>query len=397
MKLPSASVLYILAAVSLLLATAVAQLPWLEEKSAPVYAAIAEFTFMLSLIGPWLLLVRQGHYKAGILIFLLAIPQAYWLYLHVPTGKPAAFLVVPFTLIPSLLYYAYLHVKKPSLLDDTTRSLMPLAVFMSAMFLCVASFLRVTVIIQPVLDQTIAAFQAQIGLGGFETTVRSWFPFKADHTLLLTLCYMTILPASIFMLLALREKAARIYFASWVIPTVIGYFSYWLIPAVGPTVASQYFPGILSNPSDDIYLYANGLTEIRNAIPSLHVVWALLLVFFARTLSLPVFCFVAFYSSANIVVTISSGGHWVSDIVASLPLTAMALYLASKCDPAFTLSRRDDLGGLVATLGLIGIVVGLRFYPDFIVAQAQACTAFILTIAACSLYLCWRWTPPGRY
>lgn len=395
MKKPAPlNILYVLALVQMAIATAVAQLPWLAPYSAPVYVPVAEYTFMLSQIGPWWQLVRQrGHRLAALVILLLGAPPAWWLAHHYTTGKPAFLLLVPLTVVPSLVYFFFMLRFRPQSLDERSRFLMPMIVFMSALFLCVASMLRATVICEPVLDLTIAAFQAQLGLAGFEAAVRHAFPWSWDLTVLVTTVYSNILPASMIMLLTLRQRPALVYFIAWVSTAIIGYFTYWLIPAVGPTVASQYFPEAFTTPSADVYVYASGLTEIRNAIPSLHVVWGLLLILFARRFSWLSFLGVCAFAATNILGTISTGSHWLSDLFASAPLMAIGLYLGSYGQH----DRYDRLGALIATASLVLIVIGLRFAPDFLIAFAPACAAYLVASAVFSLAVCWRLTNPARW
>lgn len=382
--------LYLLAALNFLLATAVAQLPWIQSYSAPVYVPLAEASFMLTMIGPWWLLARQRlHWKAAALILLAAIPQVWWISQHFTTGKPTLLLLVTFSFIPSLLYFFWLQRFRPQTLDEHSKQLMPMVAFLTTIFLSVASMLRATVIAEPVLDLSVASFQSQLGLTGFEDSVRRFFPWEWDFTFLITILYMNILPASLFMLLALNEEVAFKYLKAWVATVIIGYFTYWLVPVVGPTVASQYFPGVFSSPVADTYLYATGLTEIRNAIPSMHAVWALLLIGFARRFSWPVFIGVCAFSSANLLVTISSGGHWISDILVATPLAALGFYVAARPSRP---PLREQVYALGAAFSFILMILTLRFGPDFIVRQAWLCAGFLAATTLFSLALCRRWS-----
>jgi len=89
----------------------------------------------------------------------------------------------------------------------------------------------------------------------------------------------------------------------------------------------------------------------RNAIPSLHMAWVVLLYWNAKNLSRNLKVFLAIYAGLTILSTMGTGEHYFVDLVVALPL---ALFVQSVVSPAAktSITRRatSAAGGLGLTL-----------------------------------------------
>lgn len=100
---------------------------------------------------------------------------------------------------------------------------------------------------------------------------------------------------------------------------------YLLVPACGPA-----------------YLAAGelGRFQPRNCFPSMHAVWAILLVLNAeRPLHRVAF---GIYAALVIVATITSGEHYAIDILAAIPFALGVQWLAARCGNLFCASAQSE-------------------------------------------------------
>ena len=147
-------------------------------------------------------------------------------------------------------------------------------------------------------------------------------------TVLVYLC----LPLYVGAIYALRlpRDAER---PSWDIITMMmlagfgGWALYNLVPATGPRYFFDTFPvAPLSYKSlSRVFLEPLdvSLAVPRNAIPSLHMAWVLLLLWCSRPLSRGWRAFAVAYTAVTAFATLATGEHYLIDLVASLPFALM--------------------------------------------------------------------------
>ena len=107
---------------------------------------------------------------------------------------------------------------------------------------------------------------------------------------------------------------------------VLGYVLYFVFPATGPLyVAGASFP---NSPHPFATLsqvhphpIALSVPVARNAIPSLHMAWALLLWFNSRPFSRTVRALALAYVLVTIVGTLGTGEHYLADLVVAVPFS----------------------------------------------------------------------------
>jgi hypothetical protein len=164
-------------------------------------------------------------------------------------------------------------------------------------------------------------------------------------------------------LVRLKERAFPCMVA-FLVTGPVGVLFYNLFPACGPHALFQqgfpFHPFPMAQASR-LLLESLPVAGPRNAIPSLHLAWALLAWWYSRSLSwferLIAFLFLAFTAFA----TLGTGEHWFVDLIVAFPF---ALMIQGLC--AYSLSWKDGrrLGAFFSgLLGTTAWLFMLRFTP----------------------------------
>jgi PAP2 superfamily len=195
---------------------------------------------------------------------------------------------------------------------------------------------------------------------------------------------------------------------SWHMLTVIllagacGGLFYNIVPGTGPIYAfAQDFPW-KNLPYRDLASFPLQKMPIalgipRNAMPSLHVGWVVLLCWNARRFPRILRAALALYLVFTVIATLGGGQHYLVDLVVSLPFVLMvqsgALCIASLTTPGAA-SRRID------TRPLTGVAVGLvfvlswlamiRFGVPIVLKSPAIPWTFVLATIITTLVLEWR-------
>jgi hypothetical protein len=132
--------------------------------------------------------------------------------------------------------------------------------------------------------------------------------------------------------LALRERTGQVRPAellwTWAAAGAIGAIGYVLVPAVGPRFVFPEWPWQMP---DAAGTYATPLLPIpRNAMPSLHATWALLICWGARQGPVWVRWLLGPWLALTLLATVGAGGHYLIDLVAALPLTWAAAWIGAR-------------------------------------------------------------------
>jgi PAP2 superfamily len=161
----------------------------------------------------------------------------------------------------------------------------------------------------------------------------------------------------------LRGKAISI-FVAFLIMGPIGGFFYNLFPALGPVhLFADRFPWhpLATDQARRLFLEPVPIPGLRNAIPSLHMGWTLMALWYSRGLSIwergATMLFVLF----TVVATMGSGEHYLIDLVMAFPFV---LFLQALC--ATTLEWNDSRRLAPIAFGLGSMLVwfwALRYWP----------------------------------
>lgn len=195
----------------------------------------------------------------------------------------------------------------------------------------------------------------------------------------------------------IRRGARRI---SWYMLGVLllagvgGWLLYNVVPGTGPIYAfGRDFPW-RPLPYKDLTRFVLGTTAIpttipRNAMPSLHVGWAMLLYWNSRRFSVALRSGILVFLIVTVFSTLGSGQHYLVDLVGSLPfaLTVQATaMLAFRNEPS---ARRSQLiaaamAGFVTTFAWLGLV---RFGVEFALKSPLIPWTLALATATTALWL----------
>lgn len=134
-----------------------------------------------------------------------------------------------------------------------------------------------------------------------------WWRFAVEHNVLWTTlaCVYALMPTVIAVTWILEQNSTLRTVC--VLGTALAFVGYMLLPAVGPC----RFDWATQTPP----------ATMRNCLPSMHVTWSLLLVVFARNRWLK--AGLACFSVLTMLSTIGLGEHYVVDIIAAFPFTAL--------------------------------------------------------------------------
>lgn len=180
--------------------------------------------------------------------------------------------------------------------------------------------------------------------------------FCADHQWAWQACsivyYDFLFVLCAFVVLRWRQdgEAAGQLLARWVFATLVGYALYYWLPGVGPDVAfyggGSNLDSLPSPGQVELTLLSGFEGRPRNAMPSLHVTWALLIAFASIELATLVRAFGALYALATVVATLGLREHYLIDLVVAVPF---AVAVHASVSPIG--QRADTRAKLVAVLG----------------------------------------------
>jgi hypothetical protein len=168
---------------------------------------------------------------------------------------------------------------------------------------------------------------------------------------------------------------------AFIIGSMIGFTCYWLTPAIGPKVYfGADFPlahataGYLAN----LPLFDFDPAHPRNAMPSMHISWALLVFLYTR--GFPIWA--RFYAGAFVFLTacatLGLGEHYLMDLVVATPLV---LLVRALCAAGLTWADAARLRGALVGLALLTFwIVAIRLGPSIAPSIALILTA--LTVGA---------------
>lgn len=182
--------------------------------------------------------------------------------------------------------------------------------------------------------------------------------------------------------IAARTGKALSVVAALVCTGPIGVLFYNLLPALGPRLVTQLgfpFHALTRAQTMNLALVEIAAPGPRNAIPSLHMAWVLLICWYSRGLSLWTRAVAFLFLVFTIAATMGTGEHYFVDLVVGIPFAVFVESLFS-LHPRWQ-DRRKVLAlawGLGATLAWLGL---LRFAtPLFWISPAVPWGLVVATI-----------------
>lgn len=160
-----------------------------------------------------------------------------------------------------------------------------------------------------------------------------------------------------------RQKTAPLFILElFMVAGLLGYFLYLTFPATGPGyVAGPEFPGSPLSLSDlrGLVLHTVPIpwTVPRNAMPSLHITWVLLIWFNCKPLSRLVRALAFTFVLTTIFDTLGTGEHYFIDLLVAFPFAVAVQALCTRWVPVRSPGRFAPLvgGAAVTFLWLISL------------------------------------------
>lgn len=173
-----------------------------------------------------------------------------------------------------------------------------------------------------------------------------------------------------------KEKALPVALA-FLLTGPLGVLFYNLFPAVGPihTFRTWPAPPFSVEQVPDLVLGPLALRGPRNAMPSLHMAWVLLALWYTRRTSWWARSVTMAFVIFTVLATMGTGEHYFVDLVVAFPF---ALMIRSLFSFSLAWNSRDRIGGFV--LGAAGTVLWLsmlRFDAPFFLATPVLPWAFV--------------------
>jgi hypothetical protein len=238
--------------------------------------------------------------------------------------------------------------------------LMPLFVVISRFFLALSAWLY-----PATFDAALYRFDASLGFQ--PAMVVTAFVLGSETLRQLGLLAYAMLPLAIAvaggMQLQQRRDAANVLVV-FMAMAAVGFLIYLAYPAAGPAyLLGDRFPDRLPDP-DALALFTGVVMPApRNAMPSLHMAWALALWFGARTLSAGARLGFGAFAALTVLATLGLGEHYLIDLIVALPF---ALAVQAACTPGKSREKRLAFrAGTALTFGwLVYLLVGAGHFAS---------------------------------
>jgi len=228
------------------------------------------------------------------------------------------------------------------------------------------------------------------GSFGFQTSI--WLRHVADHLHSVSLFGVVYDSLPLAMALAyvvhLRNLKSLIYIPLVFVLAMSGAVFYAMLPASGPVylLGTDHFAGecrgFCENLSDTSRLFNLSLVDPkwpRNALPSLHVVWALLVFFVCFDLRSARWV-AGLFALTTILATLVTGEHYLVDVITAFPFAAFVWNLRSP-------NPRNALSGALSLCIVFAWVFLIRTSPSVFWVSPLIPWGMALLTVSCSLYL----------
>ncbi|MGZ4814100.1 MAG: phosphatase PAP2 family protein [Terriglobales bacterium] len=269
---------------------------------------------------------------------------------------------------------------------------------LTILLFCTHNMLNLTGIIHPkTFDLYALSFDGSLGfqpsfwLGQRFENVH-WFGFIGNESYLAILLAMAV--AHILHSKWRPQKISRFFMLELFFAAgFIGYLVYQLFPAAGPAYA---YPGIFpQHPLTYAQMkhllvepIALGMNIARNAMPSLHMSWALAVWWNLRNFRKPVAWGGFVFALLTVIATLGTGEHYLVDLVVSFPFTMCFQAIASRHLPFSRRVKPIVVGALLTLAWLLMLRYELHV---FWISPVIPWAAIAITVGT-TLFMVWPLT-----
>lgn len=271
------------------------------------------------------------------------------------------------------------------------RAYVPAVLFVLSEY-AASSLLGISASLHPkTLDLYLYSFDASLGVQ-LSFVAGRWLKETAWLHVTALIFYMGLmLPVALVAGSLVRQRSRRALPAivGFLITGPLGILFYNILPACGPRyVFGAAFPflGPTQAQAAHLVVVPIALSGPRNAIPSLHMAWALLAWWNSKRLPAWIRVFTLVFLVFTVVATLGTGEHYFVDLVAAFPFAvavqAISDYRVPLRDPR---RSRPLLGGFLMALGWMAV---LSFAPPQMWWTSPAIGwSLVATTVLASLYL----------
>lgn len=163
----------------------------------------------------------------------------------------------------------------------------------------------------------------------------------------------------------------------------LGWLAYNIVPAAGPAYFFGWnfigpVPAYHELPHLALDKVPLPATVFRNAMPSLHMTWALLMYWNSRRLGSWVHWFAAIFAFLTAIATLGTGEHYLVDLVVAFPFSLFIQGLSSRPLKDSRMRTNAMILGIVLSLAWMLVI---RLDPRvFLVSRALPWTAMLITV-----------------
>jgi hypothetical protein len=145
---------------------------------------------------------------------------------------------------------------------------------------------------------------------------------------------------------------------TFMIASTIGFVCYDITPAIGPI---NYFPNGLPMHASMAYLSHLPLFDFdphhpRNAMPSMHITWAILVFLYSRGFSSAGRVLAGLFAFLTFCATLGLGEHYLIDLLVAL---TVVLFVRSLCAFQLSWTDPDRLRGMLMGMAMLALWIGL--------------------------------------
>ena len=191
--------------------------------------------------------------------------------------------------------------------------------------------------IQASYDNFLYAFDGLLGppIAAMAAALCDGHPWLGAAAFAVYQSYWLALALFILHLLRWNDRRAGELMSRWILASLVGWGLFFMLPGVGPNVS--FYAGKSGLPPPDsvplqAVLMPLGTEQPRNAMPSLHTVWVLLLMMVSWRMSRIWFVGAAMFAGATLFATLGLREHYLIDLVVAVPLAVACYALGAVLD-----------------------------------------------------------------
>ncbi|MBS0526917.1 MAG: phosphatase PAP2 family protein [Proteobacteria bacterium] len=205
-------------------------------------------------------------------------------------------------------------------------------------------------------------------------------------------CYQSFwLVLSVFVYALCRSEPGRAgqLMTRWTLAGLVGWWLYFVLPGIGPNMAFYAHSGTTASSPAEVYLSTMLVTgdSPRNAMPSLHMAWALLLAMTGWEMARRWFAVGVVFCALTVFATLGLAEHYLIDLIAAVPFAVAinALPALFDRDQPRAPVLRAVIGGVLLT-GLLLLIVRFATEPLRDAAWLADATSIGIVLASLALH-----------